>query len=330
MDTKQFKTFLRERSALVEAFLSDCLERDDIPARLRDSMNYSLLAGGKRLRPVLCLSCAALFGVELRRVMSFAAGIELIHTYSLIHDDLPAMDNDDFRRGRPSNHKAFDEATAILAGDALLTEAFVFMASNRGGLPAEAVLAALLDLGGAAGAAGMVGGQMLDMQCTGQGIAFPRADNSPAANELVLAKLRAMHAKKTGALLKASCTAGVRLALTPTGQGRAEPRQSNHKTEEQRLLDLKNLAAYGEAIGMAFQITDDLLDIKGDAATLGKPVGSDVANGKLTYPALLGIEESERLANNECERAVRSLNAYSGQEADFLRALAHYIVHRIN
>lgn len=342
MDTKQFKTFLQERSSQVEAFLAHCLEQNDIPARLRESMNYSLLAGGKRLRPVLCLSCASLFGVEMQRAMPFAAGIELIHTYSLIHDDLPAMDNDDFRRGRPSNHKAFDEATAILAGDALLTEAFVFMASNRGRLPAEAVLAALLDLARAAGAAGMVGGQMLDMQYTGEGSALTTQSDpagSPGTghdssvhvtsstaplpdNEAVLAKLRAMHAKKTGALLKASCTSGVRLALTND--------QAAQETANQGRLDLKNLEAYGEAIGMAFQITDDLLDIQGDAATLGKPVGSDLINGKLTYPALLGVEESERLAREECERAVFSLASYSGQEADFLRALAHYILHRIN
>ena len=167
-DSQQVKTILAERGAQVEAYLQHCLDAIPMQGRLKEAMYYSLLAGGKRLRPVLCLSTAALFGLSAEAVMPFAASLEMIHTYSLIHDDLPAMDDDDLRRGRPSCHKAFDEATAILAGDALLTDAFGFMASTVKDLPAGRVLEALASVSSAAGSAGMVGGQILDMDCTGK------------------------------------------------------------------------------------------------------------------------------------------------------------------
>jgi geranylgeranyl diphosphate synthase type II len=285
---------MRLRAAQVEAYLAACLKERNIPERLLAAMEYSLLAGGKRLRPVLCLSCAALCGSAEARALPFAASIELIHTYSLIHDDLPAMDNDDLRRGRPTNHKVFGEAAAVLAGDGLLTEAFVHMADTR--LPPELVLAALAELARAAGAAGMVGGQMLDMEYTGAGKA-----------ELELA---AMHARKTGALLKASCLCGALLA----GAGAAWT---------------DALARYGAAFGAAFQIVDDILDVTGTAEELGKTPGKDSAQGKLTYPSLLGLERSRELALEQARLAESCLDAFSGPEAEFLRDLALSQVRRI-
>jgi geranylgeranyl diphosphate synthase type II len=287
---------MRLRAARVEGYLGDCLQARDIPERLLAAMEYSLLAGGKRLRPVLCVSCAAMCGLEEAAALPFAASIELVHTYSLIHDDLPAMDNDDLRRGRPTNHKAFDEATAILAGDGLLTEAFVCMAGTP--LPPERVLAALGELARAAGAAGMVGGQMLDMEYTGAGMADIR-------------ELAAMHARKTGALLRASCLCGGLLAGV-SAEGAAA------------------LAGYGAAFGAAFQIVDDILDVSGTTEQLGKTPGKDAHQGKLAYPSLLGLERSRELALEQARLAQSSLDAFSGPEADFLRELALWQVKRIS
>jgi len=284
------------RAALVEEYLGVCLKDRGIPEALLAAMEYSLLAEGKRLRPVMCLSCAVLCGLEEAEALPFAASIELIHTYSLIHDDLPAMDNDDLRRGRPTNHKAFGEATAILAGDGLLTEAFVCMAGTR--LPPERVLAALGELARAAGAAGMVGGQMLDMEYTDAG----RAD---------IGELAAMQARKTGALLKAACLCGGLLA----GAGARE---------------LAALARYGAAFGAAFQIVDDILDVTGTVEQLGKTPGKDTAQGKLTYPSLLGLERSRELAWEQARIAQSSLDVFSGPEAEFLRDLALSQVQRIS
>lgn len=303
MSTADFKARLRTDGARVEAFLKHCLHDRNIPERLQASMNYSLMAGGKRVRPVLCLSTASLFGLSADKALPFASAIEMIHTYSLIHDDLPAMDDDDLRRGKPSNHKAFDEATAILAGDALLTDAFCFMASLgqddlSAPVPAPRVLAALATVAQAAGGSGMVGGQMLDMLYTGTG-------------QVPLEKLQHMHSLKTGALLRASCVSGALLAGADAAQVRA-------------------ISEYGANLGVAFQIADDILDITADTATLGKPAGSDVAQGKNTYPALVGLDQSRILANNHMLRAVESLNAFSGPDADFLRTLALYVVERTN
>jgi geranylgeranyl diphosphate synthase type II len=286
---------VRLRAARVEGHLGACLRERDIPERLLTAMEYSLLAGGKRLRPVLCLSCAALCGLEEDKALPFAASIELIHSYSLIHDDLPAMDNDDLRRGKPTNHKLFGEATAILAGDGLLTEAFACMADTP--LPPERVLAALGELASAAGAAGMVGGQMLDMEYTGAG----KAD---------IQELAVMHARKTGALIRASCLCGGILAGANAGQ-------------------TIPLARYGTAFGAAFQIVDDILDCTGTAEQLGKTPGKDTAQGKLTYPALLGLERSRELALEQARLAQSSLDMFSGPEAAFLRNLALSQVKRI-
>ncbi|MGE4504464.1 MAG: polyprenyl synthetase family protein [Desulfovibrionaceae bacterium] len=293
------KKRLAERAAEVESFLEQCLDERAIPERLLESMRYSLLAGGKRLRPVLALAFARMFGAEVRAAMPFAAGLELIHTYSLIHDDLPAMDDDDLRRGKPSNHKQFDEATAILAGDGLLTEAFGLMldAAMERGLASKHVVQAMRVAAKSAGAGGMVGGQALDMEYTG------------AAGGVGLAKLRKMHAMKTGALISGSCIAGAILA----GAG---------------VEDVQAAADYGRNIGVAFQIVDDVLDVVGDEAALGKPVGSDEARGKSTYPALLGLEESRRLAGEYVEQALAAVAPFEGEDAEFLKDLARYIVER--
>lgn len=294
MHGEAMKELLRRRARMVDAFLPSCVGGDGAPDRLRDSMLYSLRAGGKRLRPVLCLSCAALFGLEEAVALPFAAAIEMIHTYSLIHDDLPAMDDDDLRRGKPSNHKAFDEATAILAGDALLTDAFGRMAAVD--LPAPRVLAAVGEMARAAGSAGMVGGQEWDMIHTGM---------PPVALE----ELRRMHAMKTGALLRASCVCGALLAGAESG-------------------DLHRIGLYGAALGVAFQIADDILDVVSDTETLGKPAGSDAGHGKNTYPSLVGLDESRRLAREQARAAQEALAPFSGPEAEFLRALALYTVTR--
>ncbi len=316
MDSQKLKVVLEEKGALVESWLENCLKASAmqncqghatppfLPTSLREAMEYSLMAGGKRLRPVLCLTTAKLCGLEESKILPFACAIELIHTYSLIHDDLPAMDDDDLRRGKPSNHKQFGEAMAILAGDALLTDAFVFMASvfscnSTGTIAAENTLRALAYLGRAAGSHGMVGGQVLDMNYTGE-------------KDISLEKLRTMHAMKTGALIQASCVCGALLAGAS-------------------LEVVQALENYGAALGTAFQIADDILDVTADTATLGKPAGSDTEMGKNTYPSLVGLEHSRVLAEEQKQKALQNLDHaqyFSGEEAAFLRGLATYVVER--
>lgn len=306
MTPEKLKKHLKTEAALVESYLADCLGSvAGLPVGLRAAMDYSLLAGGKRLRPVLCVAFAKAFAEKnnascsaadiTKTIMPFAAAIECIHTYSLIHDDLPAMDNDDMRRGRPSNHKQFDEATAILAGDALLTDAFAFMASVSGAVPAERVIAAIRCMASSAGSPGMVGGQYFDMQYT-------------LAKSATLEQLRAMHAMKTGALITASCLCG---AILGGADATAQ----------------KAVAVYGQSFGSAFQIMDDVLDETGDPTVLGKPVGSDAANDKPTYPSLLGLDASRALAREEAEKAVATLPD-AGTQTAFLHALARYVVER--
>lgn len=293
LSVDEMKACLRQRGEAVEAWLALCLEGQDLPPSLRKAMGYSLLAGGKRLRPVLCLTTAQLCGLSEAAVMPFACAIEMIHTYSLIHDDLPAMDDDDLRRGKPSSHKAFGEALAILTGDALLTDAFAFMCMAQA--PAAQVLRAVAELARAAGSCGMVGGQVLDMAFTG--------------GQTDLASLRRMHALKTGALLRASCVCGGLLA------------GADEKT-------VTALSTYGAALGSAFQIADDILDVTADTVTLGKPAGSDVEQGKCTYPSLLGLDRSRQLAEEQRQLAEHALTVLHGPEAAFLRALAGYVVSR--
>ena len=294
-DAAAVKAQLKAEASRVETWLEACTRNPRIPQGLRTSMAYSLMAGGKRIRPVLCLISARMFGAAPEAVLPFAGAIECIHTYSLIHDDLPAMDDDDLRRGKPSNHKQFDEATAILAGDALLTDAFVFMATLPG-FPPERVLRALSVIAQAAGSAGMVGGQFLDMQYT-------------AAPQVTVEQLAAMHAMKTGALLQSPCVAGAILG------GANE-------------TSIAALERFGQHLGAAFQIMDDILDEVGTEEELGKPVGSDAALGKHTYPSLLGLAHSKQLAQQRAEAATEALQGFTGNDAELLRGLAHYIVNR--
>ncbi|MBL9009405.1 MAG: polyprenyl synthetase family protein [Myxococcales bacterium] len=293
--------YLGARKAWVEAELSRLSAPcDDVPARLTEAMAYSLLAGGKRLRPILALAgyeaaCQSSGrSADLSVALPLACAVEMIHTYSLIHDDLPAMDNDDFRRGRPTNHKVFGEAVAILAGDALLTESFAVAA--RCPAPAEAVVAAMAMLAQASGAAGMVGGQVIDFSATGQKVGVEA--------------LRRLHRLKTGALLSVSLCAGARLACS-----------------SQAVLD--GLRHYGEALGLAFQIIDDVLDVTADLATLGKDPGSDAKKGKTTYVDLLGIDGARRHAREVMDAGLASIAAL-GSSAAPLVALANYTVERRN
>ena len=267
------------------------------PRRLADAMRHSLLAGGKRMRPVLTLAAHAACGADPSRrgaAVTAAQAVEMVHTYSLVHDDLPCMDDDDLRRGRPTCHVAFDEATAVLAGDALLTLAFDLLSRVQS---AEIGLGCVSSLARAAGAVGMVGGQAQDLEAE----ANPAFVSDGAA-------LEAIHRRKTGALIACACELG---AITA-------------RAGDDRLFALRD---YGESLGLAFQIADDLLDLTADAAALGKTAGKDVAAGKLTYPALYGMEGSRARAAELIDAALAALEPLGGA-ADPLRALARYAVER--
>ena len=285
------------------------------PARLAEAMRYSLFAGGKRFRPVLALAAAdatarrlGLGAEEASRAVDAAlpaaCAIEMIHTYSLIHDDLPAMDDDDLRRGRPTLHVAYGEGLAILAGDGLLTEAFLLLAREpRGDDPdlARRKLAVLEAVADAAGVAGMAGGQAIDLEATGAGA-------SRAAGGFDEARLRHMHACKTGALLRASAVSGAIMA-----GGTAA------------IIDA--IGAYASEIGIAFQIVDDILDVEGSARELGKTAGKDAAAGKLTYPALFGVARSREFAAGSISRAQAGILA-AGLADGYLPAIATWVVSR--
>lgn len=291
------KHYLRERLALVDRELDICLPREDVlPVSLHKAMRYSVFAGGKRIRPVLMIAACEAVGGNVERVLPAACAMEMIHTYSLIHDDLPAMDDDDFRRGRPTNHRVFGEATAILAGDALLTEAFALLSDpqRNAGVPAEVCCRVLHTIARCAGSQGMVGGQVVDMESEGKAIDLPT--------------LQYIHTRKTGALILAAIQAGALL-------GGADE------------SSLAALSSYGEAAGLAFQIADDVLDVVGDQEILGKDVGSDQERGKATYVALLGLDEARRRAGELRDLAVSAL-APLGAPAEPLRRIAHYIVDR--
>jgi geranylgeranyl diphosphate synthase type II len=268
------------------------------PAQLASAMRYSVLGGGKRLRPLLCLMSVEACGGDVSGAMGAACALELVHTYSLIHDDLPAMDNDDLRRGRPTCHKAFDEATAILAGDALLTLAFELVA--RSVEPDAAALQCVRILADAAGPSGMVGGQMADLEAEHQAT----CEHNPGSLE----KLEAIHRRKTGALLCAPLQMGAVIAGAPKAH-------------------IDALDHYGRAVGLAFQIVDDLLDVQGDEAKLGKRVGKDSEHGKWTYPRFLGIDGSRRRAQQLADEAALAL-APLGAGGLRLRELALALLER--
>ena len=294
-----FDRYLRDRAALVERALTDCVAAPAGPAgRLFEAMRYSLLAGGKRLRPVLVLAACEAVGGELEAALGLACAIEMIHTYSLVHDDLPCMDDDDLRRGRPTNHKVFGEAIATLAGDGLLTDAFKILASSAGPARssrfAQALLETVAELADAAGSAGMVGGQVIDLLGEGQA--------------LELAQLEHLHSRKTGALFVASVCGGARLGGA---------------TESQ----LASLREYAQALGLAFQVIDDLLDVESSSETMGKRTNKDQARGKATYPALIGVDRSRALAHDLAARADAALARFD-HRADPLRMLAAFAVER--
>jgi len=255
-----------------------------------------LMAGGKRIRPVLCLAAAEAVGGKPQAVLPAACALEIVHTYSLIHDDLPAMDNDDLRRGKPTCHVAFDEATAILAGDALLTLAFQVLSSVQSttGNQASGWLKVIHIISTAAGYRGMIRGQMLDMAAEGQHL---RVD-----------ELKSMHALKTGALIEASLLCGALLAGA-----------------RKRQMDI--LKTYARSIGLAFQVTDDILNVEGNPKIMGKAVGTDELREKSTYPAILGLERSRQFAKNLVDEALQALEDFD-KKADPLRALATYIIDR--
>jgi geranylgeranyl diphosphate synthase type II len=284
--------YLREKQLLVEAHLRAVLRPEPgLPETLLEAMRYSLLAPGKRLRPLLVVLAAEACDVPDADPWPAACAVEMVHAYSLVHDDLPAMDDDDLRRGQPTCHKRFGEALAILAGDALLTLAFQVVAA---GYPPVTAAACCLTLAKASGAAGMVGGQVDDL-------AWEKDDT-----ERTVAGLEHLHARKTGALFRAS----LRLGVLAAHAGRETPPEL-----------LERFEAYGRCLGLAFQITDDLLDVQGDPERAGKAVGKDAARGKLTYPGLLGIAESRRRAERLCQEAQEHL-APLGPAASRLRELA--------
>ncbi|MCG7200969.1 polyprenyl synthetase family protein [Marinobacter pelagius] len=286
--------FLESCRALVDAELDRCIDQSAASDRLQEAMRYSVLGGGKRIRPALCLAAARSLGQNGDGTLAPACAVELIHAYSLIHDDLPAMDDDELRRGRPTTHIAFDEATAILAGDALQALAFGLLA-NGSGLDSEARLAMVQELARAAGHQGMVGGQAIDLESVGK--------------TLNLAQLETMHRHKTGALIEAS----VRMGALSAGRVEVEA--------------LEALTTYARVLGLAFQVQDDLLDIEGSTDVIGKPQGSDAARSKPTYPALLGLEGAREHLAELLETAKSSLERF-GPEADPLRAMADYVVAR--
>ena len=280
---------------LVEEALKGAFRNRDPRADIYDAMNYSLLAGGKRLRPILTLETCRLCGGVPMDALPFACAVEMIHTYSLIHDDLPCMDDDDLRRGKPTNHKVYGEATAVLAGDGLLTAAFETALAGRAGLEPERVLEALDVLARAAGADGMVGGQTLDM--AGEGRA------------LTLTDVEELQRLKTGALISAAAEMGCILA---GGSGEAR----------------RAVRRYAERLGLAFQIRDDMLDVTGEAARLGKPTGSDARGEKTTFVTLKGLEGCADLVEKLTGEAAEALTGFA--QPEFLIALARSLADRTN
>jgi geranylgeranyl diphosphate synthase, type II len=300
--------YLKSCRAEIDAALDTALPRPpECPAMLADAMRYSVMAGGKRLRPVLCLASAEAVGGGAEAAMTAACALEFIHTYSLIHDDLPAMDDDTMRRGRPTLHVVVGEGMAILAGDGLLTEAFALLAREpRSSTPviAERKLRVIAVIAAAAGAAGMVGGQAIDLGCVTPG---PDGQVTPP---LDADGLRGMHARKTGALIRASAVAGAILGGGSDAQ-----------------VDAIDAAA--TELGLAFQIIDDVLDVEGASADLGKTAGKDAAAGKPTYPALYGVARSREMAAEGLERARAALAAVSLSDSRLLQ-IGHWIIERGN
>lgn len=288
--------YLRDLKQEVEAAL-DASIAVTYPEKIYESMRYSLMAGGKRLRPILCLSACELLGGDRISAMPTACAMEMVHTMSLIHDDLPAMDNDDYRRGKLTNHKVYGDDIAILAGDALLAYAFEFIAGQTKGVPAERILKVIAHLGHAVAATGLVGGQVVDLECEGK-------------PDVTAETLTFIHIHKTAALLESCVICGALLAGAND-------------------TDIKRLSTYANNIGLAFQIIDDILDITATSEQLGKTAGKDLAAQKVTYPSLWGIETSQQKAEELVAQAKAQLISY-GDAALPLMALADYITARKN
>ena len=286
--------YLQQRQAQVEAALDGAIAVT-YPEKIYEAMRYSLLAGGKRLRPILCLATCEMAGGTIEMAMPTACALEMLHTMSLIHDDLPAMDNDDYRRGCLTNHKVYGEDIAILAGDGLLAYAFEFVATNTQNVPAERLLQVIARLGRALGAAGLVGGQVVDLESEGQ-------------SNVSIETLNFIHTHKTAALLEACVVCGGILAGAPES-------------------DLQRLSRYAENIGLAFQIVDDILDITATQEELGKTAGKDQKAQKVTYPSLWGLEESQRQAQQLVKAASAELAPF-GERARPLLAIADFITNR--
>jgi geranylgeranyl diphosphate synthase type II len=296
-DVLDMGAYLGEKKAIVDKALRSYFPESKGPTSdVIDAMRYSLFSGGKRLRPILCMAGAQAVGGEERDVLPVACALELIHTYSLIHDDLPMMDDDDLRRGKPSSHKVFGEAVALLAGDGLLTEAFNLMTASEliERVSPHAVLEVIGLIARGAGYRGMVGGQVVDVQSVGKA-----ADSS---------LVEFIHSLKTGALITASVTSGAILGGGSESQVQA-------------------ITSYGRKIGLAFQISDDILDIEGDSKTMGKKVGGDEQKEKATYPAVVGLSSSKEIQAALVEEAIEALRAFD-HEAEPLRQIARYIVER--
>ena len=286
--------YLKQQKALVEQALDQSIAIAK-PKKIYEAMRYSLLAGGKRLRPILCLATCDLTDGTLEMAMPTACALEMIHTMSLIHDDLPAMDNDDFRRGKPTNHKVYGDDIAILAGDGLLAYAFEYVATQTKNVKPENIIRVVARLGRTVGSAGLVGGQVLDLESEGK-------------SDVTAETLSFIHTHKTGALLEASVVSGAILA---------------NASEE----DITRLSNYAQNIGLAFQIIDDILDITATDEQLGKTAGKDLQAQKATYPSLWGLEKSQAKAQELVDSALAQLSIY-GAKAEPLRAIAEYIVTR--
>lgn len=294
MDVQQYLQQWKDRiDRTLEALLP---AEEGRSSKLNQAMRYSVLGGGKRIRPILAIASCEAVGGETEGILPFSCALEMVHAYSLVHDDLPAMDNDDFRRGRPTTHRVYGDAMAILAGDALLAAAFqtIGRGASEKHLDPTLALDIVREVSLAAGFSGMVGGQAADMEFEGREVDLPTVEY--------------IHTHKTGALILASVRTGAKF-------GRASPRQ------------LEAVTKYGERIGLAFQIVDDVLNVTGERAELGKNIGTDEARKKATYPALVGVIESKRLAEGLVEEAISSI-ATLGKSADPLREIARYLVSR--
>ncbi len=290
------KERLKEQIDFIDRYLDKYLAEKENPQNIiYKAMRYSVFAGGKRLRPILMLNVCKMCGGDVNEVIPFACALEMIHTYSLIHDDLPAMDNDDLRRGMPTSHIKFGEATAILAGDALLNRAFEVV-SEYDGDNVKRAMKAINMLAASSGTEGMIGGQIVDMESEGK--------------EITLDELRYLHLNKTGAIIRSACTIGALM-----GGGSED--------------EIEAVDEFAKNLGVAFQIQDDILDVTGSEEELGKPIGSDAEENKNTYVRLVGLEKSRELSEEYSENAKKALDIF-GERAQFLKELTDYLINRKN